>query len=190
MPVWRMRTGISISITRSDRNRLKAITKDRNTPQKHVWRAAIVLLSADGVGTNAIMRQSDKSKTCCLALAGALHAGGCRWLSSRRESAVVICGRLRPSCGSGRGRRGQKSTTMPHRYPGPCNVATGRANHRSGLPGRSMTAKRARQLKENCSSGSRVCQLIEIVRMDLLRSEVVFHGLYHGSRNLAKEGKI
>jgi transposase len=59
-----MRTGITISITRSDRNRLKAITRDRNAPQKHVWRAAIVLLSADGVGTNAIMRQTDKSKTC------------------------------------------------------------------------------------------------------------------------------
>ena len=24
---------------------------DRNTPQKHVWRAEIVLLSAEGVGT-------------------------------------------------------------------------------------------------------------------------------------------
>jgi transposase len=59
-----MRTGTSISIIPSDRNRLKAITRDRNAPQKHVYRAAIVLLSADGVGTNAIMRQTEKSKTC------------------------------------------------------------------------------------------------------------------------------
>jgi transposase len=60
-----MRTGIAILITRSDRNRLKAITRDRNAPQKHVWRAAaIVLLSADGVSTNAIMRQTGKSNTC------------------------------------------------------------------------------------------------------------------------------
>jgi hypothetical protein len=51
-----MRTGISISLGRCDRNRLETITRDRNAPQKHVWRAAIVLLSADGVGTNAIMR--------------------------------------------------------------------------------------------------------------------------------------
>lgn len=28
--------------------------RGRNTPQKHVWRARIVLLSADGVGTNAV----------------------------------------------------------------------------------------------------------------------------------------
>jgi transposase len=64
MRVWCMRTGISISLGRCDRNRLETITRDRNAPQKHVWRAAIVLLSADGVGTNAIMRQTGTSKTC------------------------------------------------------------------------------------------------------------------------------
>jgi len=35
---------------------LQSIIRDRNTPQKHVWRARIVLLSADGAGTMAIMR--------------------------------------------------------------------------------------------------------------------------------------
>ncbi|MGY3403910.1 transposase [Bradyrhizobium sp. GM5.1] len=59
-----MRTGISIKITRPDRRRLEAITKDRNASQKHVWRADIVLLSADGVGTNEIMRRTGTSKTC------------------------------------------------------------------------------------------------------------------------------
>jgi transposase len=43
---------------------LLALVKDRNAPQKHVWRAEIVLLSAGGAGTNAIMRQTGKSKTC------------------------------------------------------------------------------------------------------------------------------
>ena len=38
--------------------------RDRNTVQKHVWRAQIVLLSADGIGTNEIMRRTGKSKTC------------------------------------------------------------------------------------------------------------------------------
>jgi hypothetical protein len=33
-------------------------------PQKHVWRAEIVLLTADGVGMNEIMRGTGKSKTC------------------------------------------------------------------------------------------------------------------------------
>lgn len=64
MRVWRMRNGISITLKLGDRRRLKALTRDRNAPQKHVWRAEIVLLSADGIGTNEIMRQTGKSKTC------------------------------------------------------------------------------------------------------------------------------
>ena len=59
-----MRTGISITLKPADRRRLKALARDRNTPHKHVWRAQIVLLSADGIGTNEIMRQTGKSKTC------------------------------------------------------------------------------------------------------------------------------
>jgi len=59
-----MRTGISITLGPADRRRLKALARDRNTPHKHVWRAEIVLLSADGVGTNEIMRRTGKSKTC------------------------------------------------------------------------------------------------------------------------------
>lgn len=64
MRVWRMRTGISITLKPADRRRLKSLARDRNTPHKHVWRAEIVLLSADGVGTNEIMRRTGKSKTC------------------------------------------------------------------------------------------------------------------------------
>src|SRR3954462_3865316 len=59
-----MRTGISITITRSVRGRLEAITRDRSASQKHAWRAAIILTSADGVGTYEIMRRTGKSKTC------------------------------------------------------------------------------------------------------------------------------
>jgi transposase len=59
-----MRTGISITLKASDRRRLQALVRDRNAPQKHVWRAEIVLLSASGLGTNEIMRQTAKSKTC------------------------------------------------------------------------------------------------------------------------------
>ena len=59
-----MRTGISITLKPADRRRLKALARDRNAPHKHVWRAEIVLFSADGVGTNEIMRRTGKSKTC------------------------------------------------------------------------------------------------------------------------------
>ena len=58
-----MRTGISIHVTASDRERLFAIVADRNSLQKHVWRARIVLLTADGHGTSEIMRQAGVAKT-------------------------------------------------------------------------------------------------------------------------------
>jgi transposase len=58
------RTGISLSVTAADMERLRNLVKDRNAPQKHVWQTQIVLLSAKGLGTNAIMRQTGKSKTC------------------------------------------------------------------------------------------------------------------------------
>jgi hypothetical protein len=45
-----MLTGTSISLSAIERARLVEIAADRNSPQKHVWRAQIVLLSADGVG--------------------------------------------------------------------------------------------------------------------------------------------
>ena len=59
-----MRTGISIEVSASDRRRLEALVRDRNAAQKHVWRARIVLLSGDGVGTVGIMRRTGTSKTC------------------------------------------------------------------------------------------------------------------------------
>jgi len=59
-----MRTGISITVSPAGRRRLLAVVKDRNAAQKHVWRCRIVVLSADGVGTNEIMRRTGKSKTC------------------------------------------------------------------------------------------------------------------------------
>ena len=62
--VCRMRPGINIDLSSADRLRLEALVRDRNTAQKHVWRARIVLLSASGMGTNAIMRETGKSKTC------------------------------------------------------------------------------------------------------------------------------
>ena len=58
-----MRKGITIAVTPADRVRLEAIARDRNSPQKHVWRARIVLLTADGEGTNAITEAVGKDKT-------------------------------------------------------------------------------------------------------------------------------
>src|ERR1700761_9354694 len=58
-----MRTGIVIDVSSADRTRLEAVVADRNSPQKHVWRARIVLLTAAGCGTNEIMRAAGVAKT-------------------------------------------------------------------------------------------------------------------------------
>ena len=57
-----MRAGIVVNVTRADRRRLEAIVSDRCAPQKHVWRAQIILATADGCGTAEIMRRSGKAK--------------------------------------------------------------------------------------------------------------------------------
>ena len=59
-----MRAEISLTVTPSDRRQLKALVRDHNAPQKHVLRAEIVLLTAEGVARMRIMRRTDKSKTC------------------------------------------------------------------------------------------------------------------------------
>ena len=59
-----MRSGIFFTVSAPDRIRLEAVAGDRNAAQKHVWRSAIILLSADGLGTHEIMRRTGKSKTC------------------------------------------------------------------------------------------------------------------------------
>src|SRR6266403_1964662 len=58
-----MRKGISITVTPADRVRLQSIIRDRNSPQKHVWRARIIVLTADGEGTTGIARAVGKGKT-------------------------------------------------------------------------------------------------------------------------------
>jgi transposase len=59
-----MRENVSFDVSPSDRQRLLALVSDRNTPAKVVWRAEIILATADGLGTMAIMRTTGKSKPC------------------------------------------------------------------------------------------------------------------------------
>ncbi len=64
MRVLGMRNGVSFTVSSGERRRLRAIVASPKSPQKHVWRARIVLLSHEGLGTTAIMRETGKSKTC------------------------------------------------------------------------------------------------------------------------------
>src|SRR5579863_978627 len=57
-----MRTGVEVRLGPGDRERLEAVVASGNSPQEHVWRARIVLLSAEGAGTMEIKRRSGKAK--------------------------------------------------------------------------------------------------------------------------------
>jgi len=50
-----------ILISAADRERLERLVRDRNTPQKVVWRARIVLLASDGLTAEAIASAVGKS---------------------------------------------------------------------------------------------------------------------------------
>ena len=83
-----MRAGRLLSVSSADIRRLKTLVQDRNTPQKHVWRAEIVLLTACGVGTNAIMRRTANRRP-------AFGAG--RSALSRKEFDGLLRDKTRPS---------------------------------------------------------------------------------------------
>ena len=56
-----MRTIERISISSADREGLEGLVRNRNTPQKVVWRARIVLLASDGLTAEAIAAAVGKS---------------------------------------------------------------------------------------------------------------------------------
>src|SRR6516162_9922875 len=76
-----MRKGITVEMSSADRAHLQAIFADRNSRQKHVWRARIVLLTADGVG-NAADRQEQGHH---MALAGAFRGARGRRAVARQD---------------------------------------------------------------------------------------------------------
>jgi transposase len=56
-----MRKIEQIAVSTGDRERLERLVLDRNTPQKVVWRARIVLLASDGLTAEAIAAAAGKS---------------------------------------------------------------------------------------------------------------------------------
>jgi hypothetical protein len=86
-----MRTGIKVQLSAADRTLLDTIVADRNGPQKHVWRAKILLLTADGCGTAEVMRNAGVSKT-------AVWRGQERFMPPMAEGEVKAVGdRVGPS---------------------------------------------------------------------------------------------
>src|SRR6516162_2567367 len=103
------RADICLYLGPADRAKLEAIVADRNSPRKLCWRAEIVLGTADGLGTNAIMRRTGKSKPCVWRQSGSgfsmncyrvPHASPCLLIRTMRmlRPRSQTCGRqLQPS---------------------------------------------------------------------------------------------
>ena len=77
-----MRPGVTIALSAVDRRRLEAIVGDRNAPQKHAWRAEIVLLSAPTA--------SARSRSCA-GRASRRPASGAGRSASRRKGSTASC---------------------------------------------------------------------------------------------------
>jgi hypothetical protein len=86
-----MRPGITVDVTAADRARLEAVMADRNSPQKHAYRAAIVLATADGLGTNSIMRRTGKSKTAVWRWQGRFGSEGADGLMRDKKVRMASC---------------------------------------------------------------------------------------------------
>src|SRR5277367_792570 len=59
-----MRSDVEVRLGLGDLERLESVAADRNRAQKHVWRARIILATAEGCGTAEVMRRAGVSKPC------------------------------------------------------------------------------------------------------------------------------
>src|SRR6202044_3131449 len=112
----------NIRLSAADRSELEAVAANRNSPQKHVWRAQIVLLTADGHGTADIMRATGKAKTVIWRLAGTVwrrrrNGALARQDSSRAHSATAPRG-SRTRCGPDLGRTAADRQPLDRRGDG------------------------------------------------------------------------
>ena len=145
-----MRRGISLSVLPADLDRLRALVRDRSAPQKHVWRAWIVLLSAEGAATNAIVHETGKSKTCVWRWQERFAAEGFEGLlrDKTRPSRIRSSIQLSPSAPFPPARPSTRSsTTMPPTSIRPC------ANGWRAIRDGSSTSRRPQLLWLNAVKG-------------------------------------
>lgn len=58
-----MHNRTALKLSRENRAALQAVVTNRNSPQEHVWRAKIVLLTVEGQGTAEIKRRTGNAET-------------------------------------------------------------------------------------------------------------------------------
>ena len=80
-----MESEANIQLSPEDRARLEGWVAGRNTPQKLVWRARIVLMWAQGAGVTAIVRATGQDQADRLPLARSLSGARRRGARTRRH---------------------------------------------------------------------------------------------------------
>src|SRR4029077_14378089 len=81
-----MRKEIGVKLTAADCAHPEAAVANRNSPQKQCPAGSIVLLTADGLYANPVMRGSGAEQIGGLALAGAVHARRSRRDAPREDA--------------------------------------------------------------------------------------------------------
>ena len=79
----------NIRLNAADRSQLETVVANRNSPQKHVWRAKIILLTANGHGTAEIMQATGKAKTVIWRWQERFRDEGARWPLAGQDTTVA-----------------------------------------------------------------------------------------------------
>ena len=151
-----MRPGVSIKVADADRARLAAIIADRNSPQKHVWRAQVVLLTAAGSARNEIMRATGKSA----------RSAVWRWQERYIDEGVdgLLRDKTRPSripkLAEAKVARGDRLTTDGAARTGRRTGPSGRWRRRPAVASARCSASGARTVSCRIAGGSSSCPTI------------------------------
>jgi hypothetical protein len=149
-----MRAGIIVNVTPANRRRLEAIVADCSAPQKHVWRANVILATARRLRhrrDHAPLRQIEARR---VALAGSVHGRRCRRIDARQRASPESRRYQLPPCSGSSiwrsGRRRAKQPTgpagcWPTRRASACSVQRILAGRNSRLP----PNRRAAAVKED-----------------------------------------
>ena len=109
-----------IQVPPEDRERLEKLVKDRNTPQKIVWRSRIVLLAGEGIGAVEVAARVGKSVLTVRRWRRRYAAKGVDGLlkdATRPPGRKPLTARKRSSWRSSTGRSSASSTSRCQNFP-------------------------------------------------------------------------
>jgi hypothetical protein len=80
-----MRERTNIRLSAADRRALETVAANRNSPQKHVWRARIILMTANGLWRTAVNKRNCRFPSNHLPIGFECQPFGRGWWQSRHR---------------------------------------------------------------------------------------------------------